>query len=189
MDFQQIKKAVSLVAAAEMLQLSFQSHGGQLRGLCPACGSDNKRALVITPDKGFYCFTAKKGGDQISLVAHVLGIGLRQAAMWLQEQEGITVPPKAPPKAAKADTTASPLHRIAERLDPAHESVAALGLDPETAAEHGIGFDEKGMMRGRVCFPLYKAGQLAGFVGFDPEDGTLKVPNLSTVVAFKRKAS
>jgi hypothetical protein len=38
---------------------------------CPACKSDS-RGIVITPAKNlFYCFSAKEGGDQIALAAHV----------------------------------------------------------------------------------------------------------------------
>jgi CHC2 zinc finger len=85
MDFQEIKVAVSLEKAAESLGLQLKPSGGAFRCACPKCeGSD--RQLVITPGKGWYCFNAKRGGDVIALVAHVKGIGQREAAAALVEQ-------------------------------------------------------------------------------------------------------
>ena len=43
------------------------------------------RCLVITEDKGFMCFAFHQGGDQIALVAHILDIGVKEAAEFLAE--------------------------------------------------------------------------------------------------------
>ena len=49
-----------------------------IRRACPACDGSN-RTLVVTPSKGtFYCFSAKKGGECISLVAHICDLGIRR---------------------------------------------------------------------------------------------------------------
>jgi hypothetical protein len=38
------------------------------------------RAIVLTPAKGlFYCFSAKKGGDCIAIVARVMNVGSNDA--------------------------------------------------------------------------------------------------------------
>jgi hypothetical protein len=38
------------------------------------------RAIVLTPAKGlFYCFSAKKGGDCIAIVAYVMNVGSNDA--------------------------------------------------------------------------------------------------------------
>jgi hypothetical protein len=76
--------------------------------------------------------------------------------------------------------------------------VLALGLAPETAEELGIGFDGRGMMKGRICIPLWRDGALAGFCGFSPDQVPLLKfpPNLSNqpempenVVRLRPKAS
>jgi len=79
-DFAAIKAAVSLQKAAEFLGLELKPSAGAFRCACPQCEKGGDRGLVITPGKGFYCFGVKKGGDVISLVAHVRDIGQREAA-------------------------------------------------------------------------------------------------------------
>jgi len=47
-------KRLSLLGARWYLELEMTKHGEQFRGPCPTCDTDNPRALVITPSKGFY---------------------------------------------------------------------------------------------------------------------------------------
>ena len=71
-DFARLKEKVSIEQVASLLQLKLKAHGDQLRGECPVC-KGGERGLAVTKSKSaFYCFSAKKGGDMIDLVAHVL---------------------------------------------------------------------------------------------------------------------
>ena len=57
------------------------------------------------------------------------------------------------------------------KLDPSHPWFAEVGLRPETVREFGIGFCAKGMMGGRVAFPIRNAaGELIGYAGRWPGD-------------------
>lgn len=57
------------------------------------------------------------------------------------------------------------------KLDPDHPWFAAAGVLPETVAEFGLGFCSKGMMAGRIVFPLHDVdGNLVGYAGRCPED-------------------
>ncbi len=59
------------------------------------------------------------------------------------------------------------------KLDPEHPWFAEVGLLPETVREFGLGFCSKGMMAGRICFPIRNASeQLLGYVGRWPGDRT-----------------
>jgi DNA primase len=70
-----------------LVELKLTKSGDAYRSPCPACNRGGERAIVITPAKAaYYCFAQKKGGDCISLVAHVKGIGQREAAEWIMEQ-------------------------------------------------------------------------------------------------------
>jgi hypothetical protein len=41
----------------------------------------------------------------------------------------------------------------------------------------GIGYCKRGMMKDRVAFPIrLPNGKLVGYIGYNPEDGTLKAP-------------
>ena len=52
-------------------------------------------------------------------------------------------------------------------LDPDHEAIVSLGLEPATVAALGAGVSTKGMMRGRLAFPLHNAlGELIAYAGF-----------------------
>src|ERR1019366_4762432 len=83
-DFAELKSRVSIEHTVQMLSLSLNKAGAQLRGPCPVCNTGGDRALVVTPEKGlFYCFAAKTGGDQIALAAHIKGIKTSEAASFL----------------------------------------------------------------------------------------------------------
>src|ERR1700688_856869 len=86
-DFQKLKEDVSILRAASLVELKLTPHGEAYRSPCPRCEAGGERAIVITPAKAaYYCFSEKKGGDVIALVAHIKGIGQRDAAEWLLEQ-------------------------------------------------------------------------------------------------------
>lgn len=52
------------------------------------------------------------------------------------------------------------------KLDREHPWFAEIGLRPETAEEFGLGFCSKGVMGGRIAFPLHDpSGQLVGYAG------------------------
>ena len=57
------------------------------------------------------------------------------------------------------------------KLDTEHPWLAEAGLLPETVREFGIGFCSRGMMAGRICFPIRNAsGDLLGYAGRWPGD-------------------
>lgn len=175
-DFTAIKARVTYNDVLRFLDLHGKKVGEQWRGSCPACGSDNDRALVLTAGRGAYCHAAKGGGDVIWLVSHVRGIGVKEAAQQLADEFGIVpqepaapvFPPSSNEKAAPAPTEGSSSFGPLTYLQYEHEAVQGLGLAAAIAENLGIGFAPKGMMRGRVVFPLYDHGVLVGYVGVAP---------------------
>lgn len=178
-DFPDLKARVSIEQAAQMLGLNLTKHGAQYRGCCPV-HSGGERTLVVTPQKGFYCFAEKQGGDQISLVAHVKQLPIRDAAAWMLDGLGGSTPkpvkgklpaaPQRPPNGLKA----------LDYLQHDHESVRALGVAPETAQAWGAGFAAKGILRGRLAIPLFsREGVLLAYTGraVKDESPTLIFPN------------
>ena len=159
-DFIAIKEAVSIEAAAQLLNLDVKQSSNQLRGCCPACQSDDERSLAITPDKKvFFCHSARTGGDCIALVGHILGLSMKDAAEWLQDtlpqQRQSTVPTKPPGRSQPADnkTASKPFDTVAfaNKLTYSDE-VKALGFSEEDAERFSIGFT-----RGKVYFPTASA--------------------------------
>lgn len=207
-DFAALKESISFEKAIDFLGLALTRHGDQLRGECPTCDTDNPRALVITPSKGFYCFGDKRGGDVVGLVAHCKGIGQRDAAQLMQRElmgnstststsrststrnrtstssrgRGLQEP--------KQETAAIGLTPL-DYLDPAHEDVEALGMTVEDAEALGAGHASKGVLRGLVAVPLRTAeGVLVGYAGIaEGRVGKLHIPKPNVVPLHpKRRA-
>jgi DNA primase len=66
-----------------------RQHADQYRGPCPVCKQGGDRALAINSGKqSYYCFSQRKGGDLIALVAHVRGMTQKDAAAYLDQQFG-----------------------------------------------------------------------------------------------------
>lgn len=159
-DFAQVKSDHPIEEVADRLGLVLKKEGGQLRGECPVAESDNPRALSITPSKGkFFCFSCQTGGDVISLVQHIKGIGAKEAAEWIT---GPVPEENKTPERPKPSEGFQPL----DYLQPEHDAVEALGISPLDAGEIGIGYAPRGYHRGLVAIPIrLEDGRLVGYVG------------------------
>lgn len=152
-DFQEVKTRFNFAAVVARLGLTVTDTGNQWRGICPHCKTGDERSLVITEGRGFYCFTAKKGGDQIALVAHVRDLPVKEAAEWLATE------------ATVAGSSTSGMNPLAY-LDAAHEAVAAVGLGEAFAKKIGAGYAPKGILKGSVAIPIRdETGTLLGYIG------------------------
>jgi DNA primase len=184
LDFQQLKERVDIVNVVDMLGLEMVNKGEQLRGACPRCNDGGDRALVVTPSKGVYfCFVEGRGGDLISLASHILDVNIRTAAVKIAEHFDLTeaelvkendnvgtVPPKPQ---EEGERTLQPLGYLHHDLP----CILDLHITEEEAKAVGIGFAKRGMMKDRICFPIrMRDGKLVGYAGYDPADGTLKLP-------------
>jgi DNA primase len=188
-DFADVKEKVSFSDTINHLNLDVKQAGNQWRGACPTCKSGGDRALVITDGKGWFCFALKKGGDQIALAAHILDVGVKEAAFELARMSGmVTVTGKdtsstVPQSEAVTGMGLSPL----SYLESEHDAVVAIGFDTDVAASLGIGYAPRGIMRGTVAVPIRDArGVLRGYIGI--EGATLPADFQSNVVAFVKRA-
>lgn len=180
-DFQKVKSTVSLEKAIALLRLDMElCYGSQYRGRCPACDTKDGRSLVITPDKGWYCFSERKGGDVISLAAHVRKTGMKEAAEFLTREEVVPVSPSAPePKAVKnmnySDMPCGwkppevkqkfDAQKYRDGLQTEHELLQKCGLSKEFCIERGIGVPAKGTHKGLIAIPTWDAQGHVVYVG------------------------
>ncbi len=199
-DFAALKAAVSIDAVADWLQLDLNKKpNGQMRGCCPMHNGTNDREFVITPSKGlFFCFGPCGGGDAINLTAHVLKIGTKEAAQRIAERFKIgesarpTAPVPSSPQTDSAPPQSTDALKPLDYLTTDHPAIEALGLTVAVCKALGIGFAPKGMMRGRIVFPLrLPNGTLIGYQGLaTKEDMTpllLFPKNLDQMVAAPAK--
>ena len=99
-DFGVVKDRVSFADAIAFLSLDVKRSGNQWRGPCSACNTGGDRAFAVTACKGWFCFGLKKGGDQIAPAAHILNLGVKEAAEGLAERAGIVPVPDASTRAS-----------------------------------------------------------------------------------------
>src|SRR5919202_1735382 len=71
LDIEELKRRAPLATVVRFLELELSQDNEALCGQCPACQSGKRRDLVVTPGKGFFCFSAKVGGDQLALIRHI----------------------------------------------------------------------------------------------------------------------
>jgi hypothetical protein len=197
LDFTDIKARVSLEQVATLVGLKMKRSGSQLRCECPVHGGDD-RTLVVTPNKGWYCFQEKKGGDCIALYAHVRECNNYDAASAIAEHFRLNSPaPEVKAKSAqlnpKSGSEPLPSGRdfdadaFAGKLQYSPE-VEALGLSEDDAARIGVGWHPQ---RKALYLGFRNPdGSWSGWMKF--ADGELIMPPqwLSTnVVPMKRRAA
>ena len=185
-DFEQLRQQVPIEKVADWLGIVVKGNGTSPRGECPFCSAT--RDFTITPSKGLWgCFKCSKKGTILDLVMHVKDVKLTEAARLIEEQflgreqsqRDSTVP---------ARTDDERLARVADRLDPEHPGVDAVGFDTEFAKEHGIGFSSTGAGKGYVLVPLRdRTGRLLGYIGTQ-EELWLPADFKPNVVPLKRPA-
>jgi DNA primase len=174
-DFKELKEKVDIGHVVDLLGLEMNRQGGVWRGRCPKCETGDDRTLVVTPGKqAFYCFHKNTGGDIIGLGSHILDYSPKDAAFHISTNlliQDSTVPPKSQEGEEQGKRTLQPLGYLIYE----HSDVQSIGFSSEKAEELGIGFAPKGMMRGRVVFPIWTGDTLAGYIGY--KDGELKIPD------------
>jgi hypothetical protein len=186
-DFQEVREQISLHQAIQYLGLTMRQERGAFRGPCIACKGGGDRALVVTPGKGFFCFSANKGGnDSTALVAHVKAIPQRDAAALLIEHYGIshsgqsrTVPP-TPTSSPKKAATGFDAEAYLKGLDPAAPQLSELGVAADTLKEWKAGYSKAGVNKGKLAIALCdRDGTIIGFCGrsLDGSSPLLSFPN------------
>lgn len=190
LDFKAIAEAVDITSVANHLGLTIHKN----RAACPACNSENDRALEFLPESNsFRCWTASPPngqkcltGDCIGLYAHVKGLGMYASAKALAELFGIANASRnssatAPQKPESRTEKSQPAPAPKQTFDPAKfaarlvytDEVKALDISEEDAERMGVGYHAA---RKAVYFPIRNPdGSIAGFIGCDA-NRQLKLP-------------
>jgi len=198
-DFSELKRAVSMDQVLSFLAIVGlrKTNARQWKGACPFCkGAD---CFVVTSDGGkektgaFNCFKCPAGGDQIELVSLSRGHGRKDRQGTFDAAKELHTRFLSPsPRVASADTSNSSPQPNRERrsgfdpeayaktLDPAHEALAAFGVDQETFRAWRAGYASTGVNRGRLALPITsKDGSIVGYFGksIKGESPNLTFPN------------
>jgi DNA primase len=195
-SFAEVKRAVTIVALLDHYDLSSKltAKGQNLVGACPFCDGKSARQFQVNREKNaWYCFGCKQGGNVLDFVAKREKVGVRTAALKLDQWFGLGLaeaPEKSSPAAPAARPKASapsppatpesllltanpPLTFTLKTLDQEHPSLGMLGFDPETMERFGAGYCAKGILKGRLAIPIHNAaGELVAYAGLAIEDNT-----------------
>jgi DNA primase len=165
----------------------------------------------------WHCFSeCKHGGNVLDFVAKMEDASIHAAALkaieWFhldpdamssnsgedeQEQqsntsrtEGGQAPKPAPSKPASEPEKSVPNKSLKFRLEKLkldHPYLAERGLTPETIAEFGLGFCEKGTMEGRIAIPIHNAGgEVVAYAGRWPGDPGEDTPKYKLPAGFRK---
>jgi DNA primase len=135
--------------------------GGSMKGLCPF--HDEKTASFhVNPGRGFHCFGCGEGGDVISFLQKIDGLGFAEAVQRLADKYGVQL------RYTESATGERPPRRdpnVRPRLIEAHKAAAAFYVDRLASAEAVVArqfLDQRGFDK--------DAAETFG-VGFAPRDG------------------
>ena len=160
-NFKELKEAIDIRRVVELLDPKLEGET-QLKGACPACNSEG--ALVVsTEKKAFYCHKLQKGGDLISLVAHVNGTNVKDAAQFIVDK-AIQSPPQEVEERKPDSKPCFDSSKYLDTLD-VEEGAKVLSMKSEVARECGVGLSKKGIHAGRVAIALRdSSGNIKGFI-------------------------
>ncbi len=96
------------------------------------------------------------------------------------------VPAKTAPEPEKSVPNKSLKFRL-DKLKQDHPYLAERGITPETIAEFGLGFCEKGTMEGRIAIPIHNAqGELVAYAGRFPGESGEDTPKYKLPAGFRK---
>jgi DNA primase len=136
-------------------------------------GNPRQFVITISPTGDlWHCFgNCGRGGDAISLIKAITGLDNVGVRNWYAEHfldrlsaqrpETDTTEPEAAAETEPSDKNdGDELEPLSFYLDlsaeAAREYLESRGISVETAEYFGVGYAKRGMMKGRVCFPIYR---------------------------------
>ena len=197
--FDILKKSVPIIQVLEHYGLTERLHrsGENLNGVCPLHHGHNPSQFRVSISKNCWiCFgDCHAGGSIVDFVSRKEGIGIRDAALLIQDWFGVK-PLRTDPYENKDDRkihtrTQAATSRVQSKyrrnpplgfrltnLDQDHEYLKEREFSKKTLADFGVGYCSKGTMAGRIVIPIHNSrGQLIAYAGRwpgNPPDGKPK---------------
>lgn len=128
--------------------------GGSMKGLCPF-HDEKSPSFHVTPTRGFYhCFGCQEGGDVISFLMKIDGLGFNEAIERLADKYGVQLRrvdgeelerPKGPKRSRLVEAHNKAQEWYADQLATpdaltARQFLDSRGFDQEAAVTFGVGF-------------------------------------------------
>lgn len=182
LGYDRLKQHVSMTQVLQRYGLldGLRRFGDQLSGACPLHQGHNPTQFRVSLSRNCWiCFgDCQAGGSIIDFVSRMEQVGIREAALLLQDWfDGAPPAPELPvPRALRSSNP--PLRFQPGPLDSNHPYLKSRGVTPETLATFGVGLCAHGMLRGWIGIPIHDArGKLIALAGRwpgAPENGQPK---------------
>ena len=179
-DFRTLKRQASFQVVLDRYRLASHGTGPRHFILCPLHRESEPSCLIDHARNRFHCFGCGAGGSILDFVAKLENCTIAEAAATIAECCGVAT---GDDRATDADaetadasgdddvssapeiTGNQPL-RYRLRLDPSHPYLAERGLAPDIIERFGLGFCDRGIMRGRIAIPIHdEVGRLIAYAG------------------------
>lgn len=184
-NFAELRKKLRFEDVLSHYGVEICRKGAQHLGPCPLphhVGSRSAPCFSAHLERGiFQCFQCKSAGNILEFAALMArvdpedGQALRKVAVELQARfcNGVTSP-RRQTKVAQPELDAvvnAPLDFELKDLDTSHPFFAAANLSKETIAHFGIGYCERGLLRGRIAASLHRSdGERIGYAGLSVDN-------------------
>ena len=201
--FDALKRAVSMVQILDRYGFMerLRRNGDNLSGACPIHGGHNQTQFRVSLSKNCWiCFgDCHAGGSIIDFVSRKEGIGIRDAALLIQDWFNVRADPAplATQPAERAGERAvqrssdpdrnPPLKFSLQNLDRTHPYLSLRGLAVETIRTFGVGHCRNGMLAGWIAIPIHDAtGQLVAYAGRWPGEPRNGEPKYRLPKGFRK---
>ena len=201
-DFKLLRKSLSFERVLEHHGITVKKQKGNRHvGYCPLPthqGTKKSPSFSAKLDIGVWqCFGCKASGNVLDFCVYMSGLNpknpqdLRQVALKLQDTFGMpeaSKPTKAPSPPTKPTPSPPaknlpviinpPLDFELQDLDREHPYLKERGILPETIESFGLGYCNRGLMKGRVVIPLHDYDRnLVGYAGRIVDDTVINEYN------------
>jgi DNA primase len=182
--------------------------GDSLSGPCPIHAGHNKTQFRVSLSKNCWiCFgDCNGGGSIVDFVSRKEGLGIRDAALLIQDwfnvqppngdggqlrdaylAAGAREPIVASGKVLPPPESNPALRFSLQRLDKAHPYLAARGLSQETTETFGLGYCATGVFAGRIVIPINNGkGELVAYAGRWPGEPPDDQPKYRLPKGFRK---
>jgi DNA primase len=180
-DFKQLRSTLKFQDVLEHYHVSVKPKGDRATGFCPLPthqGKRNSPSFSVDLTRGIWqCFGCHAKGNVLDFACRMEGFNpddpkeLRKAALTIRDVFQIegNQPAPPPPKPAQSNKNVlvnAPIDFELKTLDPEHPYLKERGFTTETIHHFGLGFCNRGLLRGRIAIPLHDLqGRLVGYAG------------------------
>jgi DNA primase len=179
-NFKELKQRATFEPVLARYGLAGDNMRRQRYILCPFHTESKPSCKIDLDHKRFRCFGCGANGSVLDFVARLERCGLSEAAAIVASCCRIlsgdigtssTAPTDARNVEVRASTDTNPNERNSPLtftlpLDSAHPYLVARGVTPELAKLFGIGYCDRGVMRGRIAIPIHdEDGNLVAYAG------------------------